>query len=105
MPKFTTADGTQLYYTDNGDGLPVLALAGLTRNTADFDHVAPHLNCRLIRMDYRGRGASDWADPASYTIPHEAMDAIALRPDRDGFGGDCQTPPSWRGPQRHRARD
>jgi pimeloyl-ACP methyl ester carboxylesterase len=78
MPKFTTADGTQLYYTDNGDGLPVLALAGLTRNTADFDHVAPHLNCRLIRMDYRGRGASDWADPASYTIPHEAMDAIAL---------------------------
>lgn len=78
MPHFTAPDGTQLYYTDNGDGLPVLALAGLTRNTSDFDHVAPHLNCRLIRMDYRGRGQSDWADPATYTIPQEAMDAVAL---------------------------
>ena len=78
MPHFTAQDGTRLYYTDDGEGLPVLALAGLTRNTADFDHVAPHLNCRLIRMDYRGRGQSDWADPASYTIPQEAQDALAL---------------------------
>jgi pimeloyl-ACP methyl ester carboxylesterase len=78
MPQFTTADGTQLYYTDQGDGLPVLALAGLTRNTADFDHVAPHLNCRLIRMDYRGRGQSNWSDPSTYTIPQEAVDALAL---------------------------
>ncbi len=71
-------DGTKLYYTDEGEGLPVLALAGLTRNGADFDHVAPHLSCRLIRMDYRGRGRSDWADPATYTIAHEAQDALAL---------------------------
>lgn len=81
MPHFTTQDGTTLYYTDDGAGLPVLALAGLTRNTADFDHIAPHLlsaGVRLIRMDYRGRGQSDWADPASYTIPQEAMDALAL---------------------------
>lgn len=78
MPHFTAQDGTRLYYTDEGEGLPVLALAGLTRNTADFDHVAPHLSCRLIRMDYRGRGQSDWADPVSYTIPQEAHDALAL---------------------------
>ena len=78
MPHFTAQDGTQLYYTVEGEGLPVLALAGLTRNTGDFDHVAPHLNCRLIRMDYRGRGQSAWADPASYTIPQEAGDALAL---------------------------
>jgi pimeloyl-ACP methyl ester carboxylesterase len=78
MPHFKAQDGTRLYYTDTGEGLPVLALAGLTRNTADFDHVAPHLKCRLIRMDYRGRGQSDWADPASYTIPQEAQDALAL---------------------------
>lgn len=79
---FTAADGTRLYYTDEGAGLPILCLAGLTRNTADFDHVAPHLlangTVRLIRMDYRGRGQSDWADPATYTIPQEAADAIAL---------------------------
>ena len=78
MATFTTADGTQIYYTDEGEGLPVLALSGLTRNTGDFDHIAPHLNCRLIRMDYRGRGRSDWADPTSYTIPQEAGDALAL---------------------------
>lgn len=82
MPFFTAPDGTKLHYTDEGAGLPVLALAGLTRNTADFDHVAPHLlgfgPVRLIRMDYRGRGQSDWADPATYTIPVEAGDALAL---------------------------
>ncbi|WP_438956271.1 alpha/beta fold hydrolase [Cognatiyoonia sp.] len=78
MPTFTSADGVTLYYTDEGDGLPVLALAGLTRNGRDFDHVAPHLPVRLIRMDYRGRGRSEWADPSTYTIPQESQDALAL---------------------------
>ncbi len=78
MSYFKAADGTRLFYRDEGEGLPVLALAGLTRNHKDFDHVAPHLNCRLIRMDYRGRGQSGWADPSTYTIPQEAADAIAL---------------------------
>ncbi len=75
---FTAADGTKLHYTDTGKGTPVIALAGLTRNGRDFDHVAPHLNCRLIRLDYRGRGQSDWTDPATYTIPTEAQDTLAL---------------------------
>jgi pimeloyl-ACP methyl ester carboxylesterase len=78
MPHFTTPDSTQLSYTDAGTGLPVIALAGLTRNGRDFDHVAPHLPVRLIRPDYRGRGQSDWADPATYTIPQEAADVLAL---------------------------
>ncbi len=78
MPTFTAADGTKLHYEEAGDGPPILALAGLTRNTGDFDHVAPHLACRLIRMDYRGRGKSDWADPATYSIRQEAQDALAL---------------------------
>ncbi len=78
MPHYTAHDSTQLYYTDEGDGLPVIALAGLTRNGADFNHVAPHLPVRLIRPDYRGRGQSDWADPATYTIPQEGADVLAL---------------------------
>ncbi len=78
MPNYTSADGLSLHYTDEGEGLPVIALAGLTRNGADFDHVAPHLPVRLIRPDYRGRGQSDWADPATYTIPQEAADVLAL---------------------------
>lgn len=86
MSTLTAADGTKLHYTDEGAGLPVLCLAGLTRNSTDFDYVAPHLkDVRMIRMDYRGRGQSDWADPSTYTLPQEGMDALALL-DHLGIG-------------------
>ncbi|HMQ41491.1 MAG TPA: alpha/beta hydrolase [Paracoccus sp. (in: a-proteobacteria)] len=76
---FTADDGAKLAYSDEGEGLPVLCLAGLTRNMADFDHVAPHLSgVRMIRMDYRGRGQSDYTGAATYTVPQEAKDALAL---------------------------
>lgn len=79
MDWFETPDDTTLAFTDEGEGLPVLCLAGLTRNGTDFDYLAPHLSgIRLIRLDYRGRGASDWADPTTYTFPIEAQDALAL---------------------------
>jgi pimeloyl-ACP methyl ester carboxylesterase len=79
MPRFSAVDGTGHHYTDEGEGLPVLALAGLTRDGTDFDFVAPHLHgIRLIRLDYRGRGKSDWADPGTYKVPVEAQDALAL---------------------------
>lgn len=81
MPRFTTSDGLSLFYLDEGRGLPVLCLTGLTRNTTDFDYLAPHLSdrVRLIRMDYRGRGRSDWAeDHLSYTVPREGADAMEL---------------------------
>ena len=79
MPEFKTFDGVQLHYTDAGKGMPVLCLSGLTRDGRDFDYLAPHLpDVRLIRLDYRGRGGSDWADPATYTVPIEARDTLAL---------------------------
>ncbi|MBJ3762430.1 alpha/beta hydrolase [Maribius pontilimi] len=79
MPDFTTSDGLRLHYTDRGTGQPILCLSGLTRNATDFDYVAPHQSdARLIALDYRGRGQSDWADPASYTIPVEARDVVEL---------------------------
>lgn len=78
MPYLAVSDGTRIYYREDGEGVPVLALAGLSRNGDDFDHVAPWLPCRLIRMDYRGRGQSDWADPKTYTIPQEAQDVLEL---------------------------
>ena len=61
-------DGLRLYYRDYGDPLsaatPVLCLAGLTRNSTDFDTVAPRLAARrrVVTLDYRGRGRSDY-DP------------------------------------------
>lgn len=79
MPHFTATDGTRLAFTDAGTGTALLCLAGLTRSGCDFDDVAPHLpDVRLIRMDYRGRGSSDWSGAATYTIAQEAQDAVAL---------------------------
>lgn len=80
MDHFTTEDGTKLAFSVEGQGLPVLALAGLTRDGRDFDYLAPHLpeDIRLIRLDSRGRGRSAWAAPETYTVVQEAGDALAL---------------------------
>ena len=80
MPDFLATDGARLAYQDEGGGLPVLALSGLSRNGSDFDYLAPHLpnDIRLIRLDYRGRGKSAWTGADTYTIPTEAGDALAL---------------------------
>lgn len=80
MQRFKAEDGTFLAYRDTGRGLPLLALAGLTRDGRDFDYLARHLpeDVRLIRLDSRGRGGSDWADPATYSVAQEASDAVAL---------------------------
>lgn len=79
ISRFRAPDGALLAYRDEGKGLPLLCLPGLTRSMADFDYLVPHLPpLRLIRMDYRGRGASEWTGPATYTVEQEARDALAL---------------------------
>lgn len=76
---FTADDGARIAYQDAGEGVPVLALSGLTRTGRDFDYVAPHLSgIRLIRMDYRGRGMSEFTGATTYTVPREASDALQL---------------------------
>jgi pimeloyl-ACP methyl ester carboxylesterase len=80
MAHFTTSDGLNIYYEDSGEGLPILCLPGLTRTTADFDDVTPHLaGNRLIKMDYRGRGQSDF-DPnwQNYSLQVESRDVLEL---------------------------
>jgi pimeloyl-ACP methyl ester carboxylesterase len=77
--RFLAEDGARLAYRDQGTGLPLLCLPGLTRSMADFDYLIPHLPpLRLIRMDYRGRGQSDWTGAASYTVEREGRDALRL---------------------------
>lgn len=80
MAHFQTSDGLNIYYEDTGEGLPILCLAGLTRTTQDFDDVTPHLaGNRLIKMDYRGRGQSDFDENwQNYTLPVEGRDALEL---------------------------
>ncbi len=84
--RFVAApDGLQLYVRDyagaTSNSPPVLCLAGLTRNTRDFDDIAAHLAAgrRVIAADMRGRGRSAY-DPKweNYSIPVETGDVLAI---------------------------
>ena len=76
---FSGSDGARLAYRDEGEGLPLLALAGLTRDGTDFDYLANELrDVRLIRLDSRGRGGSQWTGADTYTVAQEAQDALTL---------------------------
>ncbi len=72
--RIATADGPRVYARDYaaeaGHRLPVVCLHGLTRNSADFEAVAPRiatLGRRVVVIDARGRGKSDNdPDPSRY---------------------------------------
>lgn len=80
MAYFTTTDGINIYFQDDGDGTPLLCLAGLTRSSRDFSFLKPHMiGQRMIAMDYRGRGLSDYdSNYSNYNIVREAQDVIEL---------------------------
>jgi 3-oxoadipate enol-lactonase len=71
-------DGTDLYYTCEGDGVAVLLIHGLGLDTRMWDDQVPALRevARVIRYDARGFGRSSRRDP-DVTYTH-AGDAWAL---------------------------
>jgi pimeloyl-ACP methyl ester carboxylesterase len=85
---YSAQDGLRLharvYGSPAGDAVPVVCLAGLTRNARDFHDLALHLSQRarsprrVIAFDYRGRGQSahdpDWKN---YHVLTEAGDVMA----------------------------
>lgn len=80
---FRNPEGLRLAYRDDGrrNGPVLLCLAGLTRNLADFDFVARDFGdqARILRLDTRGRGQSDWdPDYLNYNLIRESRDAMAL---------------------------
>ncbi len=85
--RWTSSDGLSLFARDypGADGpaqLPVIAIHGLTRNSADFDAIAPLIarsGRRVLALDVRGRGRSDRAtDPMTYQPPVYAKDVLGL---------------------------
>ncbi len=88
--RFITAqDGLKLHVRAYGPrgaaGLPVVCLAGLARTSADFHVLACALADdaerprRVIAIDYRGRGQSDYdRDPGNYSFTVELADVLAV---------------------------
>lgn len=85
--RWTTADGLSLYARDYAPAggpakLPVICIHGLTRNSKDFEVIAPLIaqsGRRVLAIDVRGRGLSDVAqDPMTYQPATYAQDVLAL---------------------------
>lgn len=85
--RWTSPDGLSLYARDYAAAsgptkLPVIAIHGLTRNSADFGAIAPMIaqsGRRVLAVDVRGRGQSDRApDPMTYQPVSYAHDILAL---------------------------
>lgn len=88
--SFTSEDGLRLYARDYAPAsgparLPVICIHGLTRNSADFDELAPWIAAqgrRVLAVDVRGRGNSAYdPNPANYNLVVYAGDIIKLARD------------------------
>ena len=87
--RFVAAsDGLRLHYLDypceGATRLPLVCLPGLARSADDFLRVAPTAQRegrRVVALDYRGRGLSEWdKDWRRYTLEVEQDDIfVALR--------------------------
>ena len=85
--RWSSRDGLSLYARDypartDESGLPVICLHGLTRNSKDFEDIAPIIanwGRRVIAADVRGRGRSDRdPDPANYQPKIYARDVVEM---------------------------
>lgn len=76
--QFVEAGGLRLHYQDYGTvGKPaMLCLHGGAAHAHWFDFIAPGLvpAYRVIALDQRGHGDSEWADPPAYSYERYAAD-------------------------------
>jgi pimeloyl-ACP methyl ester carboxylesterase len=83
---FLAPDGLNLHALIHGDEsatTPIVCLPGLTRPARDFAILALYLYAkkarRIVSIDYRGRGGSDWdPDWSHYSFPVESGDILAI---------------------------
>ena len=75
---FMTVNGLRLHYLDWGNegALAVVMLHGLRGYAHTWDPVAEPLHrfFRILALDQRGRGESDWSAPADYRIEQYVSD-------------------------------
>lgn len=81
-----SGDGLELSYTEwtgSGNGSPLLLLHGITGNRADWDAVvdaalgrSPSSFSRVIALDARGHGESDWDRDGAYSGDSHFADVV-----------------------------
>ncbi|MCD8488699.1 alpha/beta hydrolase [Kamptonema cortianum] len=79
MPFFTAEDGVPLYYTDEGEGTPILLIHGITMNHKFFQQNAPVFakTHRVVTLDIRGHGYSGKQE-LNWTLRQAARDVRKL---------------------------
>ena len=81
--RFVKVGDLNLHYLEWGDATapPVIMIHGLTGNAHAFDLLAPHFarRYRVISVDVRGRGDSDWAADGDYSNDAYVADLEGLR--------------------------
>ena len=88
VDRFVTVNGLRIHYVDWGsstgspaaDKPPLIFIHGLDRVARTFDHLAPHFTSRfrVIALDMRGHGDSDWDPQARYVVEDHVTDLEGL---------------------------
>ena len=88
--RFVTVNGLRIHYVEWGPSTPLAANAtekpplilvhGLDRVAHTFDHVVPHFTSRyrVIAVDMRGHGDSEWDPQAQYVVDDHVSDLEGL---------------------------
>jgi len=78
MPMTQAPDGTEIFFTDQGDGPPVVLVHGITESHQTWAPVTERLAAshRVLAMDLRGHGRSATAD--TYDLASMAGDVAAV---------------------------
>jgi pimeloyl-ACP methyl ester carboxylesterase len=80
MPRLDLGEGQSIFYTDEGDGAPVVAVHGWSCDGGDWSWLAADLAAdhRVIIPDLRGHGASTHRPGQRYTPRLFAADTLRL---------------------------
>lgn len=82
VDRYVTVNGLRIHYLDWGgeEKPPLVLLHGIGRLARSFEPIAPHFTgrYRVLAMDMRGHGDSDWDPQAAYLVEDYVQDLEGL---------------------------